>query len=575
MEQYYHIFDLLPVGIIITSPAKTILYINQEARELTGYENKEITGKRCEILFSSQCLAASKGCCFDNKTAPAHRALEIVTRNGNSVVVDKIEKLFYDDDGSLKGAIEMISIASKEDSMAVEIKRSNQRLSSYLSQLEDILDVGLMITSSLSVHRVLLRIINILRSTFSYETVFILIPNNEGQLEIAARTSGVQSEEPSTEKIDVENSSAQDSLNSKEAVLINDTAKEKQTSPFLSSSRSELFVPMLAQENKLGILVATSSKPHYFTKRDIDILTKIANFAAAALHNAQLTKYIKSARDQYETLFDKSSDPIMITSIDGDKFLDINVRAAEVYGYNKDEFLKMDPIQLIATNSKTDADRYRMFKSDWEGTHITKEKTTLYVETRTATIEYMNQKANQTIIRDISERKKFEEELRKLSITDELTQLYNRYFFLQTLQNEIARAKRYEHPLSLLMVDVDKFKPFNDKYGHLAGDKLLSDLGDILHLSLRSTDIPCRYGGDEFAIVLPHTPETDAEIIASRILAEYSKKKYSETGLSIGISSLSKDDTEETLIHKADQALYYVKKELGRGKIMLYQNIKG
>ena len=395
MEKYYQIFDLLPIGIIITNPKKTILFINQEASELTGYDNQEIIGKRCDVLFGAQCYATSKGCCFESTSAPIHRALEIVERNGNSTVVDKIEKVFTADDGTSKGAIELISVASKDDSMAVEIKRNNQKLSNYLSQLEDILDVGLMITSSLSIHRVLLRIINILRSTFSYETVFILIPNDSGQLEVAARTGEIQNDEASIEKIDVENSYAPKALNSKKAILINDTAKDKNTDPFLSSSRSELFVPMLAQESKLGILVATSSKPHYFTKRDTDILTKIANFAAAALNNAQLTKFIKTARDQYEILFDKSSDPIMITSIDGDKFLDINVRATEVYGYSKDEFLKMDPIQLIASSNKTDVDRYQVFKSDWEGTHLTKDNMTLYVETHTATIEYMNQKANQ------------------------------------------------------------------------------------------------------------------------------------------------------------------------------------
>jgi diguanylate cyclase (GGDEF)-like protein len=233
----------------------------------------------------------------------------------------------------------------------------------------------------------------------------------------------------------------------------------------------------------------------------------------------------------------------------------------------------MDPQMLIESDAKVSQERPNTFASDWEGIHITKDKIVIYVETRTAEIEYSGQKANLTIIRNISERKKFEEELQKLSITDELTQLFNRYYFMQTLQNEIERAKRYNQPLSLMMIDVDKFKFFNDKYGHQAGDKLLSDLGVILYTSLRSTDVPCRYGGDEFSLILPHTTENDAEIIAQRILNAYSKTNYYETGLSIGVSSLAEEDTEESLIHKADQALYYVKKELGKGKIVLFQNI--
>ena len=573
VENRYQLYELLPIGIMITDPDRNLVYLNQVARELTGYSGDEISGHKCDLLFGSDCLKTSKRCCYENTSKPKRRSLELTTRKGERVVVDKIEKTITSADGGIIGAVEMLTVASREDSMTVEIKRDNEKLNKYLSQLEDLLDVGLMITSSLSIHRVLLRIINILRTTFNYESIFILIPNEDGELEVAARTGESHTNDSISEKIEIRMSSALDSLKEKKVILVNDTANERDYIPFVNSSRSELFVQMTARENHLGALIATSSKPLYFAKRDMEILSKIANFAAAAINNAQLTALMKTARDQYETLFNKSSDPIVITNKNGDQFLDINIRCTEVYGYNREEFLEMYPLMLVEGDTKTSTELQDAFVSDWEGTHITKDKSVIYVETRTAEIEYAGQKANLTIIRDISERKKFEEELRKLSITDELTKLFNRYYFMQMLQNEIERAKRYNQPLSMMMIDVDKFKFFNDKYGHQAGDKLLSNLGNILYASLRSTDVPCRYGGDEFSIILPHTTENDAEIIAQRILNAYSKTNYYETGLSIGISSFAEGDTEESLIHKADQALYYVKKKFGKGKIVLFQNV--
>ena len=572
MDDFFKYYDDLPIGIIVTNSSKTIIYINQATADMTSYNQNELTGRKCDILFGSQCSA--KGCCFETQRSSAANTVEMMTRNGDSIIADKKECLVKLEKDGEPVAIELISPAPKENLMTFEMKRNNEKLNYYLLQLENILDVGLIITSSLSINRILLRIINILKSTFNYETVFILIPDETGKLGIAARTSLNLQGDQKDEVIDPEHSYAPETLKEKKAILVNDVQNEKERRPFISSSRSELFVPMIAQERLLGVLIATSTKPMYFSKRDIEILTKIANFAAAAINNAQLAKLIKTSRDQYEILFEKSSDPILISDIDGTRFLDVNNRASEVYGYSKEEFLKMNTIQLLENPDLKDNKIFKAFKEDWEGMHLTKDSIAFYVETRTSVIEYMNQKANQTIIRDISERKKFEEELRILSITDELTQLYNRYYFMQSLQNEILRAKRYENPLSLMMVDVDSFKPFNDKYGHQAGDKLLRDIGVILHTSLRSIDVPCRYGGDEFSIILPHTSKEEAKIIADRILHHYSQRDYTETGLSIGISTMTEDDTEQTLIHKADTALYYVKKELGRGRIIQFSDIK-
>jgi len=115
------------------------------------------------------------------------------------------------------------------------------------------------------------------------------------------------------------------------------------------------------------------------------------------------------------------------------------------------------------------------------------------------------------------ERNEMFKKLKKLAITDGLTGLFNsRQFYLQ-IEQEIDRFNRYKHPLSLLMLDIDHFKIFNDTYGHLEGDKVLIKMGEVITSSLRAMDSAYRYGGEEFAIFLPETSASEAYVVASRI----------------------------------------------------------
>ena len=110
-----------------------------------------------------------------------------------------------------------------------------------------------------------------------------------------------------------------------------------------------------------------------------------------------------------------------------------------------------------------------------------------------------------------------EAELERLAITDPLTGLYNRRFFQSRLGVEIERAKRYERVLSLVMLDVDNFKEINDQRGHQFGDHVLVEVGKILTGNVRGSDIVCRYGGEEFAVLLPETPPEQASQAAEKL----------------------------------------------------------
>lgn len=161
---------------------------------------------------------------------------------------------------------------------------------------------------------------------------------------------------------------------------------------------------------------------------------------------------------------------------------------------------------------------------------------------------------------------------RSLAITDELTGLRNYRYLQQRLDEEVERARRFHKHVSLVMVDVDDFKMFNDTHGHIAGDGALADLGRVLHSCVREVDVVCRYGGEEFSIVLPETDATGAYVVAEKVREMVAEFAFtgSDGGedvtmtVSVGVASYPAHAYDkETLLKQADDALYRAK---GSGK---------
>jgi diguanylate cyclase (GGDEF)-like protein len=160
-------------------------------------------------------------------------------------------------------------------------------------------------------------------------------------------------------------------------------------------------------------------------------------------------------------------------------------------------------------------------------------------------------------------------ELERLSVTDRLTELYNHGYFEQRLEEEINRAQRFGHVLSLIMMDIDDFKLFNDTYGHPRGDRVLRCVSDTITATLRDIDFAARYGGEEFVVVLPETDTDGARAVAERIRAEVGKLSYSGIGvddsvrktISVGVATFpTHARTGASLIVAADQAMYVAKR---------------
>jgi diguanylate cyclase (GGDEF)-like protein len=163
-----------------------------------------------------------------------------------------------------------------------------------------------------------------------------------------------------------------------------------------------------------------------------------------------------------------------------------------------------------------------------------------------------------------------------MAVTDGLTGLYNHREFYQSLRRELERARRYRHTLSLLMIDVDDFKQFNDRFGHPAGDFALRNIAELLRKCARTTDIIARYGGEEFAVILPESTPGGALMVAERIKSEVAEHNFIPNArnsvhltVSIGIySSESGDVSEDQMVSLADEASYVAKKS-GKNQVVV------
>lgn len=342
----------------------------------------------------------------------------------------------------------------------------------------------------------------------------------------------------------------------------------------------------LMEENRLRRVVVVDSEGNVVgivTQSDIvrnlktdyvELLKKILKDKSRALVESEV---------KYRTLVEHSLEGIMIIQDGLIKFVNptllkiLNYEEEEIVGKDILRFSYPDDRELISESLSKFSDNqgvrslseFRMMHKNGEG---------IYMEVLSTLIQYEGKPAILTTLRDITDRKKAEAELKRLVITDDLTGLFNqRYFYIQ-LAREVERAKRHNRPLSMFLVDIDLFKDFNDTYGHWEGDYVLKRIGEILMRNVREIDMAFRYGGEEFVIVLPETGREDAIIVAERIRNAVAQTVFYpftldgqpdivSTTVSIGVTEFHPDDDVKSFLKRVDIALYHAKRS-GRNMVV-------
>jgi diguanylate cyclase (GGDEF)-like protein/PAS domain S-box-containing protein len=279
-------------------------------------------------------------------------------------------------------------------------------------------------------------------------------------------------------------------------------------------------------------------------------------------------KALRHSQSLYRALVDNPSYGICRSEAGG-KLLDVNQALLTMLGYeSKEELLAANRASEIVLDlgerkplagSFPEAPRAEPIEREWKRKNGTILKVSL--SGRDAFDEHGNFNGCEIIVVDVTEQRTLEEQLRIQASSDSLTGLANHRRLFEVLQAEVCRSKRTGRDFSLVLLDLDGLKQINDQYSHLAGDRALCRLGQILKDSCRSVDTAARHGGDEFAVVLPETSIAAAALVGRRI-CELLEKETEEPVLSVsvGIASYPKDaDTIGTLLYVADKSLYAMK----------------
>jgi len=322
----------------------------------------------------------------------------------------------------------------------------------------------------------------------------------------------------------------------------------------------------------LPLLAAALYMTHLTPLRNMSLIPLAFNFAGLVLICGFLReRMFELAPVTAHEIYSSLEDPVFVLD-DTNRILDFNGAALRL--------LQLPDAKLIGQPLPSLLPGTACLLSDYHAEHPGEVilHNDLYYDVRVAPLQSSGKRLSARLLvwRDITERKHLEADLYRLATTDPLTGLYNRRYFLERGQEEMRRARRYGHPLSLVMLDVDYFKRVNDSYGHEIGDHMLIKLAHILTNQCRTSDYIGRIGGEEFALLLTETSSATAYEVSSRLLESIRNArillddgKYVGFTVSAGVATLMTIDKGfDTLLRRADDALYHAKDE-GRDCLML------
>lgn len=313
----------------------------------------------------------------------------------------------------------------------------------------------------------------------------------------------------------------------------------------------------------------------------------IGFFTDISARIALQAKFLES-EERFRGIFESARDAIVSVGEDG-KVLMANRAAQELLGYGEETLVGLEAIRLFAPRFADYWKELSVYASglgagnerrNIEIIALSKSGAEIPVQLTLAEKIVRGKRIRTAILRDISDRKALEEELRLQSITDTLTELYNRRHFHSLAQNEAVRALRNHVPFSVLLMDVDRFKQYNDAFGHDQGDKVLRALGDEIRKDFRTMDTGFRHGGEEFLVLLPETTAEAALVPAERLRKRFSAIPFlphpdegpKKVTLSIGVAQFRPGISIDDLVRCADQAMYAAK-NAGRDRTIIFDHL--
>jgi len=313
-----------------------------------------------------------------------------------------------------------------------------------------------------------------------------------------------------------------------------------------------------------------------FLKEERRLIDALAERVGNITERMQAEQALRASEERFRTLFDEASDGIALADADTGTLLDCNVALCRMIERDKAELVGQ-PQSILHPPQDGVSGETSTFRRHSAGdagqplqeTLSSKSGKLVPVEIRASCVELEGRTCLLGTFRDVTERKRLEEELACMARRDPLTGVLNRYALEELLEREASRSVRYDHSIGFLMIDVNRFKEINDRFGHPMGDKVLQAMATLIQDNVRDADILVRYGGDEFLVILPET-NGETKLVKDRILAEVARRNKKNplldfpVTLAIGSyhwSSESGRSIEEALT-EADKLMYEDKRRL-------------
>jgi diguanylate cyclase (GGDEF)-like protein/PAS domain S-box-containing protein len=354
-----------------------------------------------------------------------------------------------------------------------------------------------------------------------------------------------------------------------------------------------MAVPLVSSQSCFGVLEVASPSPSAFDDEQEQTLRLLGGILATRLDlagqiesrqellasNTIAMAALRESESRFRGAFDESAIGMALVGIDG-RWLKVNAALCRIVGHAQEELLAHTFRSITHPDDVAAQELHlaRILNGELDSTaferrYLHRAGRTIWVAVTLSAVRSSQGRALYVVaqVQDITARKAAEDELHRHATRDGLTGLINRREMDRLLAEELSRSRRHGHPLSLLLVDADKFKQVNDSFGHQAGDFVLQQLATVIGLSVRAFDSVARYGGEELAVILPETSAEEALVVAERIRAtvaahpfSFSMDRHAPTTVtvSVGVAGTSANDaiTPEQLLAAADRALYAAKR---------------
>jgi diguanylate cyclase (GGDEF)-like protein len=401
----------------------------------------------------------------------------------------------------------------------------------------------------------------------------------------------------------------------KRPIYAADVSKDPRYIPFLASTKSELAIPLMVRDEVVGVLDCLSDKANFFEGETIDLLTLFSTQASIALENARLYSLEQKRRSQLEAInaiarqttavLDRDEllrkictlilqsfpvDHVALTLREGDQLVVVAHEGKFTAAMPVGDAIPMDQGisgRALETGHAVVVQDVSADKAYLPGFAETRSEMclplinmgdkigVLCLESASigafqdADVQPLESVAD--IVATAIKNANFVEQTKALANVDGLTGVYNRRFFEQRIGEELERARRYDNTLAVIMVDIDHFKKLNDEFGHLLGDEVLKQVSSIFTAQLRKADIVCRYGGEEFVILVPETTGENALGVADKLRRMVESHPFPgvprPVTISAGVSEYpASGKTRDEVVKAADNALY-ASKQGGRNRV--------